>query len=128
MGKKNCKTFIRVYIRNCKQILKKSKEIVKFIEVYIKKIRGIYIRNCKKIRSEPGRVPRVAGRWNRLWVQGKTRSITKVTPSNSISKSLFDFIFVPECKLLFKLWDAFIIYFLNIPLINTNNLSWNMKN
>jgi len=45
------------------------------------------------------------------------------TPSVPISKHSFDFIFVPKCKSLFKLLYAFIIFFLNIPLINTTNLS-----
>jgi len=49
------------------------------------------------------------------------------TSSISISKHPFDFIFVPKCKPLFKLLDAFIIYFLNIPLVNTTILSWYMK-
>jgi len=39
----------------------------------------------------------------------------------------FVFIFVPKCKSLFKLLDVFIIFFLNIALINTTNLSWNLK-
>jgi len=34
--KKNCNTFIGIYIRNCKQIIKKSKEIAQFIKVYIR--------------------------------------------------------------------------------------------
>ena len=34
--KKICNTFIWVYIRNCKQIIKKYKEIAQFIGVYIK--------------------------------------------------------------------------------------------
>jgi len=34
LDKKNCNTFIGVYIRNCKQIIKKSKEIAQFIRVY----------------------------------------------------------------------------------------------
>jgi len=36
LGKNICNTFIGVYIRNCKQIIKKSKEIAQFIGVYIK--------------------------------------------------------------------------------------------
>ena len=35
-AKKICNTFIGVYIRNCKQIIKKSEEIVQFIGVYIR--------------------------------------------------------------------------------------------
>jgi len=48
-------------------------------------------------------------------------SLSKVlcTPS----KHSFGFIFVLKYKLLFKLLDAFIIFFLNIPSINTINLS-----
>jgi len=34
--KKKFNTFIGLYIRNCKQIIKKSKEIVQFLEIYIK--------------------------------------------------------------------------------------------
>jgi len=36
LAKKICNTFIGVYIRNCKQIIKKSKEIAQFIGVYIR--------------------------------------------------------------------------------------------
>jgi len=36
--KKNCNTFTGVYIRNCKQIIIKSKEIVQFIRVYIRNL------------------------------------------------------------------------------------------
>ena len=35
-AKKICNTFIGVYIRNCKQIIKKSREIAQFIGVYIR--------------------------------------------------------------------------------------------
>jgi len=35
-AKKFATHFIEVYIRNCKQIIKKSKEIAQFIGVYIK--------------------------------------------------------------------------------------------
>ena len=35
-AKKFATHFIGVYIKNCKQIIKKSKEIAKFIGVYIK--------------------------------------------------------------------------------------------
>jgi len=34
--KKICNTFIGVYIINCKQIIKKSKEIAQFIGIYIR--------------------------------------------------------------------------------------------
>jgi len=47
---------------------------------------------------------------------------TLLGPMN-LCKHLFDFIFVPKCKPIFKLLDAFIIFFLNILLINTTNLS-----
>jgi len=34
-----------------------------------------------------------------------------ITPSIPISKHLFDFIFISKCESLFKLLDAFIIFF-----------------
>jgi len=58
-AKKICNTFIGVYIRNCKQIIKKSKAISQFIGVYI---RNLHKKLQKKIWPEPGRVPGVAGR------------------------------------------------------------------
>jgi len=36
LGKKNCNTFIGVYIRNCKQIIKIFKGIAQFMGVYIR--------------------------------------------------------------------------------------------
>jgi len=45
------------------------------------------------------------------------------TSSVPISKHSFDFIFVFKCKSFFKLLDAFIIFFLNVSLINTTILS-----
>jgi len=38
--KKICNTFIGVYIKNCKQIIKKSKKIAQFIGVYIRNSEG----------------------------------------------------------------------------------------
>jgi len=54
--------------------------------------------------------------------------ITQIfTPFVPIFNHPFDFVFVPKCKPLFKLLDVFIVFFLNIPIINTTNLSWNLK-
>jgi len=39
-AKKICNIFIGVYIRNCKQVIKKSKEVIQFIEVYIRNSGG----------------------------------------------------------------------------------------
>ena len=48
--KKICNTFIGVYIKNCKQIIKKSKKIAQFIGVYIRNSKGLH----KKLQTTPG--------------------------------------------------------------------------
>jgi hypothetical protein len=47
-AKKICNKFIRVYIKNCKQIIKKSKEIAQFIGVCIKNSEDLH-KNCKHL-------------------------------------------------------------------------------
>ena len=59
------------------------------------------------------------------YISGRSNKII-ITSSVPIFKHPFDFIFIPKCKLFFKLLDAF--FPLNIRLINNDILSWNMNN
>jgi len=56
-SKKNCNTFIGVYKKNCKQIIKKLKEIAQFIGVYIRNSEGFTKEIAKNLGQSPGDYP-----------------------------------------------------------------------
>jgi len=60
-SKKICNTFIGVYKKNCKQIIKKSKEIAQFIGVYIRNSEGFTKEIAKNLGQSPGDYPGPSG-------------------------------------------------------------------